>query len=1182
MKFVRPLLISLGVITVIIATGVALVLVPSIQRRVVLHAAAGRPGLKFEVAAVAIGFSSLTVSGLKAEQRGLTVQIGRLEMDYSLWSLLFGHRLAVRRLVAGGMRVDASRVSPSKAGAAVAGAPAAIPGLLGGIILPFQLVLENCQISAQVLLPGMAGQPPLEAGCEIRGGGFAPGAEGSLRLIATVKNPAADASVGTLHAQVGLRATETAQRGFSRINLIAVVDAEGRSLSEQNQLKIAAELGNGLSGENYSVTVDTLIHGVAENLLALRAALSTGQNEYAGQWTLKARNAQLEPFFLGIALPDFDARGEGRVVYSPTGRSLVLQGSLEAGASRLEVINPVWRAIGAVKLNAQFDITASGNVARLRQLNVRLAGEKPVLEFSASQAAEVDFTENRLRIGGVADGEALNLKLYGLPLAWVAPFVPGVHVSGGAITGQFSITGGTDRLLLRSVQPLRIDQLTLARSGEPLLSKAAVSVALAAVLTDHELQATVSEFNLQTPLGDSFKAQGSVSIPVSPNPPVTVQANYTADLPALLAPWLPRGQIRAAGATDFTFSGGKIAFRSASTELSGPKDLFLGKVVTLRPFTFDSATGRVIGEKLPVDLVRIILGRLPLDWLPLNLPEATLAGTVEPGECVLKVDGEKLSLRMAAPWRMTGVALSQNGEPALTGLTVEASPSLELSGGSAAAAQTGEMSVRDAAGVLLLTCKGDAVRSAADGLRTSLSFALEIPAFASQPWFDGTQTVSEGRASGEIRATLGAVRQVEARLTVNGLVARAGGQLLPVANLSFRAVVQENGKISVQAPLLLDRGGQRSDLNFSLDVTPSGRNFTVAGKLTGDHVELADAAAVLGVFSVRAARKTPGPVSGESRAKIAADPVSAWSRFNGQLLLDLKSATTGKDWSMTGLTGVVAIDPAHLSLQKMEAAFGENSRLSATAALQFSAGAQPYELTGDFSLTEFDAGRFFKAVEPAKPPAIEGLFTVAGHFSGTGETVERTIDRTHGRFDLTSRQGVFRGLQRTTGKVSMTSKAVELGASMLGSLIGSEKATKAAEKVAGQAYFLDQLAQSIGEFKYDQLSVRLVRDETLNVTLEDVSLISPEIRLLGKGAIVYVPGKSMLDQPLTVALSFAGRGKIEQLLGKLRLLDGTRDEVGYARTREVITLAGSLARPDPTAFFTKIATAKFSDLLDSD
>jgi len=294
----------------------------------------------------------------------------------------------------------------------------------------------------------------------------------------------------------------------------------------------------------------------------------------------------------------------------------------------------------------------------------------------------------------------------------------------------------------------------------------------------------------------------------------------------------------------------------------------------------------------------------------------------------------------------------------------------------------------------------------------------------------------------------------------------------------------------------------------------------------------------------------------------------------------VKSATIGKDWTMSGLTGAVAINPARITLQKLEASFGEKSQLNANADIRFAAGSQPYQLTGDFKVTEFDTGKLFKAIEPAKQPTVEGLFNISGHFAGAGETLDRTMTHTQGQFDLSSRQGVFRGLQRTSGKISMTSKAVEIGASVLGSLVGSEKATKAAEKMAGQAYFVDQLAQSLGELNYDQLNVRLVRDESLNLKLEDVGLISPEIRLLGKGTVTYVAGKPLLEQPMAVSLSLAARGKIEQLLAKLRLLDGSRDEVGYARTKETVTIGGSLAKPDPTAFFTRIATAKAADLLD--
>ena len=90
-------------------------------------------------------------------------------------------------------------------------------------------------------MPGSAGQLPVEAVFEIKGGKFSPGQEGSLRLNATVKNPAVGADVGTLNVQLGLRAMQTRERSFSQVNVAAVVNVSGPLLAEQNQpLKLPA------------------------------------------------------------------------------------------------------------------------------------------------------------------------------------------------------------------------------------------------------------------------------------------------------------------------------------------------------------------------------------------------------------------------------------------------------------------------------------------------------------------------------------------------------------------------------------------------------------------------------------------------------------------------------------------------------------------------------------------------------------------------------------------------------------------------------------------------------------------------------------------------------------------------------------------------------------------------------
>jgi hypothetical protein len=119
----------------------------------------------------------------------------------------------------------------------------------------------------------------------------------------------------------------------------------------------------------------------------------------------------------------------------------------------------------------------------------------------------------------------------------------------------------------------------------------------------------------------------------------------------------------------------------------------------------------------------------------------------------------------------------------------------------------------------------------------------------------------------------------------------------------------------------------------------------------------------------------------------------------------------------------------------------------------------------------------------------------------------------------------------------------------------------------------------MGELPYDQFNVRLTRDEALNLLLENVSLVSPDVRLLGHGQVSYVEGKALLEQPLTAELNLSARGKIEQNLGKIGELDGTRDDLGYAKMKYPLSIGGTLGRIDPTPFYVRVLKGKLIDFL---
>lgn len=1159
--------------------ALGLALTPSVQRWAVLRATRDVPGLKLELASASAGFSGVSMGGVKAEHRGIPIKFDQLEADFPVLGFLWGRHLVVSRLRIAGLHVDASRVSRAKAEAAAAGAPAAAPGLLAQVELPFDLTLDDVRIEGRALLPGASGQAPIEAGYTVTGGKFAPGREGTLQLDATLKNPTEGAKVSALRAQAGLRATPTKQRRFDTISLTTLVDAEGPALSGPRQLKIGAELYHTTAGENYEITISTLLQGQNENALILRALLPAGTRRYAGEWALKARTAQLEPFFLGGVLPDFEASGDGRFAFDAVAGSFNLEGGLLGRVSRLETIEPAWRAFGSLKVDADFDLSQQGGVLDVRRFKALVSGASPVLEIRNTAPIRYDLSkEELLSNGGVTDA-LLRVDLQGLPLEWVRPFVKAVDVSGGLVTGQVDLVRTSASATEAAVRGrLRLDELNLVQEGRPLVTKADVTARIEATLAGGAVNAPVLELKVRNAAGDALDLAGRFSMQPGPDAPLSVGGRFNVSTAKLLERWLPGVPVSAEGELDLTLRGRVAEFQPGRVEVKQGAGRALLDATIAQPFVFNLDTHALVARDPAQPLGRLSLGRVPLAALPITQPDTVIGGFVQQGDFELSAGEGRITLLALSPLRLSDVSLTQNRQPALTGLSLEARPSLEYAGPGTLRMQSGDITIR-ASQIPLMSLKFEATQTPGQDTQSVATFTIEVPALATQPLFAGTQAVSAGRASGEIRAATGLHSQLEARLTLNGLVQAGTERSLPVANVGFRSRVQSNGAVAIQVPLLLDNAGRRSDLNFAVELSPLGRGYSVDGRVTGQQVELEDLLGVLAVFSSSLAPddadRQPVPT-----ATVPPDTVAMWSRFSGQLVLDVKSVVQGKEWAMTGLSGTVAIEPSLITLQKLEASFSETSRLAAKMEMRFTGGAMPYRLSGDYALNEFDAGRLFRAIEPAKPPTVEGLFNVSGRLAGNGETPARAIDRLQGEFQLTSRQGIFRGLQRTAGKLSMTSKAVELGASVLGSILGSEKAVKTAEKVAGQAYFVDQLAQSVGEFNYDLLSVRFNRDELLNMNLEEISLVSPEIRLNGRGSVAYVVGQPLLDQPLEASLSIATRGKVEQLFSRLRLLDGTKDELGYLRAKEPVTLTGSLAKPDPSAFFNKMATARIVDFLD--
>jgi len=1170
MKLLRPIILSVGVVLLLGVVAIGLALTPPVQQWALRRAAAKQPGLHFEVAELSVGLSSFALQGVRAEHRGIKITFDRLNAEYSPWALIFSRRLELGQLTVRGLLVDATRLSPQEAQTVVAVAPAVASGLLARVQLPWELSLDNYAVQGRLLLAGAVGEAPLQGEFKLQGGPIGPGQSGKHLLKAQLKNQTPGARVNALAVRATLQLRESREGTFDAITVGSQLEATGPGLPGPSQLKLVAEMNRTLAGERYRVAVDTVRAGQGENLFSCNLVHAPTDSVYTGDWVLTARAEQLETFLLGHELPKFTANGFGRMDFSPAPASVSWQGTLQIDVTEFPSLRPELRALGKLHVKSDFDLKLEPGMVRLRKLAIGVAGDQPVLDLRTIGPLDFNLKQRRFEAAGATPGEILRVKLAGLPFAWVAPFFPAAQLAGGPLSGELSlIQGETGQFTLQTVTPLQMENFTASRAGRTWLAQTGLKIDASADFTPAQVLLQIRALNLKSAAGDSLLAKCVVTAPPSLRLPLKIEGDLVANLPSWSGPLLAGGPLMAKGAVDLTWQEDRVEVRRLVAESSDAKGNLLCSLTANSPIVYDLEKGRVATDGAgEMPLAKLKLGQLPLLTFPEISKDWSAVGRLGPGEATLSASGAKLILRATAPLPLFDFSVARGKKPVLDHLKLQMQPVLEFADGAWVRIQSGVVAVQTATDVPLAGLSLEFTQTDS-GLRAASTFNFDLPAWSSQPIMLGHDGLSSGLVNGELRASRSdAGTQVEARATFNNLITEERGQTLPVANLSLRADFDAAGHFSMLAPVLLDRAGLRSDLQVSAEGSVGSSGLSVEAKLTSGHIELRDLLMLVAVTGSSLGGEGAESVAAQSRALSPppADLAPFWAGTTGQVTLECQNVVNGRDWIMSGLTGRMKIDGDRLQLEKLEADFDEKCRFTAQGNLAFSAGLNPYQLAGDFSLTDFDLGHYLRSADPEQPPALEGLFRVQGRLEGEGLTFDDTIERTRGRYDLTSRQGLFRGLKRWTDKRSMASKAVELVSTLLGD--------KSAEKLTGNAYQIEQLAAELAEINYDQFTVSLVRDPALNLKLENLTLVAQQIRLFGAGQVTYAAGQPLLEQNLSAKLSLRARDKVAEILGRLKVLEGNLDELGYGKCREELSFGGTLAKPDPQPFFNQLAGGK--------
>lgn len=388
-----------------------------------------------------------------------------------------------------------------------------------------------------------------------------------------------------------------------------------------------------------------------------------------------------------------------------------------------------------------------------------------------------------------------------------------------------------------------------------------------------------------------------------------------------------------------------------------------------------------------------------------------------------------------------------------------------------------------------------------------------------------------------------ALRSTAAESTIGSLTAK----------LEARQDAQGRGTIAL--PLTLDNGGRRSQLRLDGEWTLSGGVRKATATLGGDTVYLRDVMGLAALMPKAAEPPAAQPALGKPKAKAAAasrsttkDTQAFWAGIDGRVGVDLKRLVLESE-EVTGVQATFVCDATKLQLEKLSATTKSAALEAAFGATFDAARSAPYALKGSFKFPGFDLGAWLRAASPDEEPTMETVLDIAATVEGQGNNLDDLLAGVRGDFVLKGGAGVLRI------KDKRVEAASQLGGLVLG-LLSKEKQQKPA--VAAGA----QLVEEMREFRFERIDISLLRGEDMNLQFRAIDVRSAEKRLSGKGTARHVAGLTIDEYPLDLEMRLAGKGNFGSLLEQAKLLDGTKDDLGYFPVRQAFVVSGTVGEPN--------------------
>jgi len=634
------------------------------------------------------------------------------------------------------------------------------------------------------------------------------------------------------------------------------------------------------------------------------------------------------------------------------------------------------------------------------------------------------------------------------------------------------------------------------------------------------------------------------------------------------------GSVDVAAEFDVERTDGALRVDTLSAQLSDGSPILA--VRTTQPFDADLSTGALHVDGSGEELLRVDLTALPASWLGPFAGMSGLTGGVVRGSIVASVQDEGFEVRSVGPLIASSLALEGDDGILLSNLnaSTQLTASITAQGWQA---ELGAFEIRSLGSPLLSGgLKAGRLAGPSEPIKVQGNWTADLASIGRQPAAAPFARVTSGALEGDFLGSVGGRDELQAHFALGKLELEGVASSLSAMSADVRLDRESDGTVTLNVPIAMDAGDRHSDLTFSGTLVPESGSWKIDARAESDSLDLKDAG---WLASLHAAPGPGGSADAPSASVRGSDSVPFWGELGGQIAVAFRNLSYGGERLLAPATGIVRMETGSLQVGELKAGTPGDGNLTGTARLRFEPSAlSPYTLQGEIDLLNFDSAPILRALGPDAQPVVEGRFDVSGRFGAKGNDPGSLADNLTGQFEVSSRGGVSRLLRANlTVAIQNASSRIAAMAGLIGTMTGRDSLTDFANRGA----IVSDVAKQLGAVPFHQLSFVAVRGPNRITTIRDFSLIAPEMRLDGAGAIAAVPGRRLAEQEMLLHFELGVRGGLAEQMNRVGLLDGRRDDLGYSSFISPFTISGSLEKPNITEFVNSLLRAAGADPRDS-